>query len=412
MGRVFLPQNLQTQRGASVDNFQDISGWSPAVTADTINFKVGSQGGKFTNITAGEETIFAKSISLPLANTNKQFSLWIYVSEEDWKNLSSVQLYISPLAAWWNSYIWSDLPISRMYPGWNLWILEPSDFFNVGDVDINSTMVKLIIRIWPKTGKITSVTFGEIRGDTFSSPRVVFTFDDAYASVYNNAFTYMESKGVKGTAYVVPNLINTANHMTLAQLQELYDAGWDIANHTLSHASLSMLTDELVTTGGDDVAQEIAGCAEWLNSKGFDRASNHLAYPAGGYHNTIEFLSLIKQSGVITARTSGEGFMLGEYIQNNVNSMKLPSQTIYSTTHTLQDVKNTITETKRRGATVILQFHSILGSPAQAIEWATSDFQSLIDFIVDSKTKTATVDEWYNSLSNPRYTSIPISRAI
>ncbi|AZR72650.1 hypothetical protein BBF96_04145 [Anoxybacter fermentans] len=81
--------------------------------------------------------------------------------------------------------------------------------------------------------------------------RVLLHFDDSYTGVYKNAFPLLESYGYKGTIFVPTNFIDRPNHMSLEQLIELKEAGWEIGSHSRSHQDLkeldlNALYDEIV----------------------------------------------------------------------------------------------------------------------------------------------------------------------
>ncbi|ACO47452.2 putative polysaccharide deacetylase, precursor (plasmid) [Deinococcus deserti VCD115] len=69
----------------------------------------------------------------------------------------------------------------------------------------------------------------------------VIQFDDGFESVYQLAFPVLRELGVPGTAYVIWSRLNQPGSMTTAQLAELRAAGWEIGNHSHSHATLSDL---------------------------------------------------------------------------------------------------------------------------------------------------------------------------
>jgi peptidoglycan/xylan/chitin deacetylase (PgdA/CDA1 family) len=50
----------------------------------------------------------------------------------------------------------------------------------------------------------------------------------------------MQAAGMRGTMYIVPTLIgDSAASLSLAQLREMYAAGWDAASHTMNHTHLA-----------------------------------------------------------------------------------------------------------------------------------------------------------------------------
>ena len=77
-------------------------------------------------------------------------------------------------------------------------------------------------------------------GPAGAYPRaVVFTFDNARASVYTVGYPIFADHGYKATFYVVTDWVDVSNtnedSITLNQLTALNNAGWDIGDHTRHH---------------------------------------------------------------------------------------------------------------------------------------------------------------------------------
>ncbi len=69
---------------------------------------------------------------------------------------------------------------------------------------------------------------------------VVITFDDGHQSVYENAFPIMQEFDFPGVFYIVANRINgSTDFVTIPQLKEMIEAGWEIGSHSYTHADLT-----------------------------------------------------------------------------------------------------------------------------------------------------------------------------
>lgn len=110
-------------------------------------------------------------------------------------------------------------------------------------------------------------------------PVVILGFDDLKVTQYTTAFPYMQARGIKGSVHVVKNYIGLdGTRMTLAQIQELYAAGWD--------ACLNGSIDDGPMTGKASVAAAIAeldDCRTYLEGLGMTRGNEHFCYPNGTY---------------------------------------------------------------------------------------------------------------------------------
>lgn len=105
---------------------------------------------------------------------------------------------------------------------------------------------------------------------------VLFTHDDGYTTQYTYGFGYLYTVcGKPGTIY-----INASNQFTADQLNEMYAAGWDLGNHSDDSDPLDGLTQGEVET-------KLSTMKDWLDTRGYTRASDHVAYPSGGYDDNV-----------------------------------------------------------------------------------------------------------------------------
>ncbi len=80
-------------------------------------------------------------------------------------------------------------------------------------------------------------------------PMLMLHFDDGYPSEFSEAAPYMRTKGLRGTVGVVSSFVGTAGFMNITQLQQLYDAGWDLINHSDTHIDASTKEANSITGG-------------------------------------------------------------------------------------------------------------------------------------------------------------------
>jgi len=82
---------------------------------------------------------------------------------------------------------------------------------------------------------------------------IALTFDDGYASIYQNAFPILHSYGIPATVFVIAGYVGQYDqwdinfggfrfaHARWQELERLCQAGWEIESHALSHLDLSKL---------------------------------------------------------------------------------------------------------------------------------------------------------------------------
>lgn len=124
---------------------------------------------------------------------------------------------------------------------------------------------------------------------------VLFTHDDGYTTQYTYGFGYLYTVcGKPGTIY-----INASNQLTADQLNEMYAAGWDLGNHSDDSDELDGLTQGEVET-------KLSTMKDWLDTRGYTRASDHVAYPGGAYdENVLAAMTALSMKSGRTVKLSG-----------------------------------------------------------------------------------------------------------
>lgn len=260
-------------------------------------------------------------------------------------------------------------------------------------------MTTLRVKMRSATGKQTAATFGCIKYNLRGLPRIVLGFDDASKGVYDNAYPYMASKNLRGVTYVVPSLVgSSASYCSLANLTTMYAAGWDISNHTYNHLDLTTVTETEAET-------EIQSATTWLLTNGFTRSARHLAVPNGQVNANVT--QAIANSNLKTARNS----VTKTFYPEIESLLALPAQAIVNTNTAAQAIA-LVDDAMQKGKSIIFMFHDIQATETGTYVWATSKFQSFVDYLVERKVPVVTINEWYNGLTNPRCVSPSLSRAV
>lgn len=86
------------------------------------------------------------------------------------------------------------------------------------------------------------------RKEALPDRTIAITIDDAYTTVYNEAWPRLRRAGLPFTLFAATGPIDQrlADYMTWEQVREMAAAGVTIANHTVSHAHLADLPEEQV----------------------------------------------------------------------------------------------------------------------------------------------------------------------
>jgi len=89
-----------------------------------------------------------------------------------------------------------------------------------------------------ETITVTELAAALREGGSLPARPVVLTFDDGYDDLYLNAYPIMQEYGFIGTMYLVVNNFANKYGITSDQVQEMYEAGWEVASHSKTHANL------------------------------------------------------------------------------------------------------------------------------------------------------------------------------
>ena len=146
--------------------------------------------------------------------------------------------------------------------------------------------------------------FGKL-GDAHSGRKIVISFDDGYASCFEEGMGVLETFGCTAIQFLVSGRIGKKNDwdgtgeaiMDKTQAREWLAAGHQIGSHTVSHVQLTRLRAMYAT-------EEIQASRKWLEDT-FGIAVSHFSYPLGAYDDRI--LSMVREAGYSTAVTTQFG---------------------------------------------------------------------------------------------------------
>lgn len=67
------------------------------------------------------------------------------------------------------------------------------------------------------------------------SGRLALTFDDGYATDYEDIYPVLDDRGVPASLAIVPGWLGEEGHLTVDQLRKLADDGWEVMGHGRRH---------------------------------------------------------------------------------------------------------------------------------------------------------------------------------
>lgn len=103
--------------------------------------------------------------------------------------------------------------------------------------------------------------------------RVMFLFDGTLESHYTRALEHMEAYGYAGVEAVIPEAVGDGGRLTIDQLEELADAGWDaVARPRTGSRDIHDFTPE-------EQEGMIRRTRAYLENRGFEDGANHFVTP-------------------------------------------------------------------------------------------------------------------------------------
>ena len=163
-----------------------------------------------------------------------------------------------------------------------------------------------------------------------SSLQVAISFDDAYSSIFDNAYPELKRRNWPFTVFVNTRPVNQGNRgiMTWEQIKKLVDDGVTIANHTVTHAHLPTVPTEL--TLDEWLDQEILATQQELQQR-LGTVGNMLAYPYGEF--TLAMIPWLEKHDMLAfGQQSGP---IGEYSHPQALS-RFPAAGIYADVDSLK----------------------------------------------------------------------------
>jgi len=187
------------------------------------------------------------------------------------------------------------------------------------------------------------------------------TFDDGYDEQFEAA-QIMANYGLRGTAYVMTNELNTKNYLTYEQVQKMGNEWhWGISSHHFT--PITEMTEK-------EFNKEIDSTLSVLKELGFESDSLHFAYPLGkqNHKTTLPWI----QEKFLTARVAGGG---GETLPP-ANWLMLKT---FNVTHEVspEDLIARVKQAQENNEWLILMFHRFTEEPtsSDALVYPMADFE-------------------------------------
>lgn len=225
-------------------------------------------------------------------------------------------------------------------------------------------------------------------------PCFLFPSDDGYITSYTHRDVF-NARNTPSIIYFVTSLLDWPGYMSLAQLQALYDAGWDIANHSQNHPDFTTLTQAQIET-------ELTAAQADLEGWGFTRASLHVCYPYGTWD--ADTLAAMAAVGAWT----GHEYTVGDSFDVETADIYLLPTYILQASTSVATAKGWVDDTIAAEETGMFTFHNLVTGVPAALEYNVSDLAEVLDYVIAQGGLIITIDNLYDSLSGPVTVRVPI----
>jgi peptidoglycan/xylan/chitin deacetylase (PgdA/CDA1 family) len=143
-----------------------------------------------------------------------------------------------------------------------------------------------------------------IEGGVRLNRPVVITFDDGFVDIFLNAFPIMKAMGFIGTIYIYVDHVGSRGYLDAGQITTLAESGWEIGNHSMSHANLTQNHSKLEY----EVEQ-----SRTILEKMIGVNVNTFAYPYGEFDDFV--IEYLRNSGYLA------GMGLGLNYDHSIDSL-------------------------------------------------------------------------------------------
>jgi peptidoglycan/xylan/chitin deacetylase (PgdA/CDA1 family) len=220
--------------------------------------------------------------------------------------------------------------------------------------------------------------------ESFNRALVSVTFDDGWASQYQNALPILNKYGIKATFYIISGEMNdTPDYMSTAQIQNLYSQGMEIGSHTITHTDLTGVSQSklIQEMSQSQIALQNAIGAPVVN----------FAYPYGAYNaNTVSAGQQYYQS----QRTVNQGY-------NSKDNLNLTQLKIYEVDSNIPpaQVQEWIQGAIDQKSWLILVYHEVGTSIGGDIyHVSTNNLDANMSYLKNSGVAVVTVNQAINEV--------------
>lgn len=199
--------------------------------------------------------------------------------------------------------------------------------------------------------------------------KAVLAFYGGLESHYTTAFEMLRERDLRGVMAVTTRSINRDGRVSIGQLREVRDAGWDVSSFPLSGTALPEMSAE-------EQRDAIERSQTYLDQRGFPDGARHFFAP---YHRidaeTLEIVRNVHETGFVFGGNTNAAPPTGVHSASVVNG------------HDPADVEDLIDLAAAYGQLIVLNI------PGVGDDMDIEDFEYLLDYLDASDLDVVTVSD-------------------
>jgi len=371
-----LPKNYITQKGYTFQNFQDYSAW----TAYSNGVKSQVEGG--SNLLHNVGSYFTATLDKALSNLDLSTveTITIEFSVDNRTLINEVDVLLSTATAESSiggARLMFQIPQADILNGLNRLTIHKDYALANGGTTWANVFKWVRCQVQNSSGT-PNVVFRNITFNQKNKAIAVFQFDDFYSGFYTAYFQEFVNRGLVASFASQTSVIGNAGSMSSAQIQEMYNAGWEVVTHAHVHNNYTTLTDQQIR---DDIASQRSILGNLGITKNIDFCH---AYTNGARNASV--ISTLNSLGVKCARTSDNGLQSHE----NPNLMELRSISKSAST-VVSNLTPYIDKVSKNGGLYFTYSHN---------DYQVEKLQQELDYIIGKgNIEFMTQGQWYKGLN-------------
>ncbi|MFF7949136.1 polysaccharide deacetylase family protein [Streptomyces griseorubiginosus] len=373
-------------------NFQAAHGFTATggtfTANDTTDFVRGTQAAKL--VTPGDSTTYFVSGTVPSADSTAKMPR-ITVKIDDITKLANLQIDLCTDTSWANGWTWVPQTgaTGSNYLTSGDWVTQTLSFHDATKIGAGarSGLAAIRFRVADNGAAATVHLQGvELVADgtqAFPNGVISITFDDSWQDALDYGKTALDKYGYNATTFVIADRIGLSGRLTLAELQNLQNQGWELSSHAYAD---SIHTSSFTGVTAAQLDADARAMKDYAVRNGF-RAADLIAYPKGQYGLTSDGISTSSildnyfAAGITTIQKTKETYPPSDPWRLRRISAISTFSGGYSPT-LLTQTNGDLDQCKANGSWLILAFHEIVpGSVASTGQIAQADFTTIIDAI-------------------------------